>query len=413
MRKISVFILLCAAIFLCITGCQKSETGDISDSLSKPVHKFAESLLSNAYSDAISIYNDEIAGNSGSEQEAADYMASFLEEIESGILSGAYSESDAKAKMATVKNVYSKINCEIDGYESLVESVDQALASKVAYKSGIALFEQKNYKDALVELEKVLPDDSDYADAAEKYFTAVENYKNEIKSSAETSTSDGDFLTAIDAYKQAVEILPEDSDLHAWLNTCEKEYISGVISDAEKAFSDYTKYEDALKIIQAALQYYPDDPSLIEAREKYGLFAPMNLYDMAAVKGETSTCETDTDTYKQEYTKCFWIGYGDWGIWSGETDITFDLKGIYNNFSATIYGRSTKTEADHYSVIIYGDGKKLYENLDIVDNGKAFDISADVTGVSDLTIVMKHSTYSGPVTSGIGISNMILQRTVK
>ena len=421
-KKISSLLLLALLVLLCAAGCQKNDTasgekegkdstaagsGVISaDSGSErsEADKFAESILNNAYSEAIAVYNSEIKGNAGLEQEAADYMASYLGEIKSDVLSGACSESDAKAKMTTVKNVCSKTGCDIEDYETLVGAVDQAISSKTAYKSGIALLEQKNYKDAFAELKKVLPDDSDYADANEKYFAAVESYKKEVKSSADTLISGGDYLAALDAYKQAVEILPEDSDLLAGMNTCEKGYISDAVSRAASVFSDYTKYEEALKIIQAALQYYPNDSALIEAREKYKLYAPVNLYDMTEVKGEADRRATDTDTYKQEYTKCFRSVYLSDGI-------TFDLKGTYNIFSATVYGRSTDAEASLYKIIIYGDGRKLYENLSIIDNGRAFDISVDVTGVSDLTLVMDHQ--KGDRYGGIGLSNMILQRTAK
>ncbi len=92
-------------------------------------------------------------------------------------------------------------------------------------------------------------------------------------------------------------------------------------------FADYTKYEEALKIIQSGLQNYPEEQILQDKRNYYQSFAPVNLYDLDAVKGEASTHDTDTGTYKDEYSKYFWIGYGDWSIWSGDTDITFDLKG--------------------------------------------------------------------------------------
>ena len=110
-KKIVVVMLLCSAVFLCLAGCQKGETSEQKSenlgSLDTKVKKFAESILNNAYSDAIAVYNSDINGNAGLEQEAADYMVSYLGEIESGVLSGAYSESDARTKMTTVKNEFS------------------------------------------------------------------------------------------------------------------------------------------------------------------------------------------------------------------------------------------------------------------------------------------------------------------
>lgn len=84
---------------------------------------------------------------------------------------------------------------------------------------------------------------------------------------------------------------------------------------------------------------------------------------MDAVKGEAAMRANDQGTYKDEYSKCFWVGYGTWGIWSDETDITFDLRGAYNSFSATIYGRSTKTDIGLYYVAIFEDGKSSTKTL--------------------------------------------------
>ena len=84
-----------------------------------------------------------------------------------------------------------------------------------------------------------------------------------------------------------------------------------IVSDSEVVFADYTKYEEALKIIQSGLQNYPEEQILQDKRNYYQSFAPVNLYDLDAVKGEASTHDTDTGTYKDEYSKYFWIGYGD------------------------------------------------------------------------------------------------------
>lgn len=423
-KKISSLLLLALLVLLCAAGCQKNDTSDgkmensgsagsgvisaDSGAEKSEADKFAESILNNAYSEAIAVYNAEIKGNAGLEQEAADYMASYLGEIKSDVLSGACSESDAKAKMTTVKNVCSKTGCDVEGYETLVGAVDQAISSKTAYKSGIALLAQKNYKDAFAELKKVLPDDSDYADANEKYFAAVESYKKEVKSSADTLISGGDYLAALDAYKQAVEILPEDSDLLAGMNTCEKGYISDAVNRAASVFSDYTKYEEALKIIQAGLQYFPDNQILIDKKEYYNLFAPVELtnlkkYDEYNIKiNENLEDPKGTNHQNVIETSSHWV--------SDKGYVVYVLDGKYNKITFTIFGLNpgydylSGVSLRDYSTGDYESSISLFNDEQIKCSVLPYELEIDVTGVQMLRVWC---------TTGIAVSDCILQRTAK
>lgn len=422
MKKKKVLAFICAIVLVfSFTACGKPEenangddsglTEDSFDVSNAEVKDFATYLSENAYEDAITQYNEKIAGNAELEMEAAECIKIYMENTTTGILAGDYTEKEAKVRNTTAEKIYTSTNCEISEYDTLTDNIEQALNSKVAYESGVSLLASQNYIDAIAEFDKVLENDCNYSDAMQQRTNAIDSYKAKVVGDADACVAENDYPGAIDILKKAVEVLPEDSELLTKLNTSEKNYIAKTLTDAEAAFTDYTKYEDALTIIRATLQYYPDDQSLTEKRDYYNSFAPVNLYDMKSVKGKAAAKENDTDTYNNEYTKCFWVGYGNWAIWSDPTNIVYDLKGAYNTFSAKIYGRSTKTDAGYYSVTIYGDGTKLYENAKVLDNAKAFDISVDVTGVSELSLVINKE--DGSVTSGVGITNMILQRTAK
>lgn len=429
MKKCKMFLLLLIVLILSVSivacaggssdkqsgGNSAGEDGDSIDETlgasNRKVQKFVSFLLDNAYSDAIEQYNRFIAGNTELENEAAKCIESYLQEIEEGVLNGEYDEDKADTMTTTVQRVYTSTNCDVKDYDELTQNIRDALASKVAYKSGIALLESNNYIDAIAEFAKVIPGDADYKDAIEKRVQAIDTYKEEQINRAKSLVNDGDYISAISVLREAANALPEDSALLAELNTCEKNYISGQIQAADEIFTDYTKYQEALSVIQSALQYYPDDQSLLEKRDYYNMYAPINLYDMDAIKGEAHTWDTDVDTYNNEHQKAFWAGYGSWGIWS-DTDITFNLNKSYNTFRATIYGRSNKNDPQYMTAQIYADGKAIYENLSIPDNGTPpFDINLDVTGVTELRIVLDQN--HGAIGAGIGMSDMYIQRTAK
>ena len=392
MKKQMISIGLVLAVLISLAACSGGDGGLSAKDLGvtdKKIEVFADHVLKDQYAEAIDFYNKEISGNSQLETEAASCLQQYLTEIEANAFAGKYDDTQARTKENTVEKVYLSTNCKPDRYEEL--------------KAG-------NYADAIAEFSKVSPRDSDYTTALEKKAQATETFKSQILKKAKDYQSGQDFVKAIETLKNGASVLPEDVDIRAQITTSEKTHIQSIVAEAESVFTEYTKYEDALKLIQSGLQYYSDSQILLDKREYYQSYVPMNLYDMDAVKGEAATYEVDKDTYNNEHKKCFYVGYGEWSIWSGETNITFDLKGQYNRFTATVYGRSTKNESDTYGVILYGDGKVLYENTDIRDNERPFQIEADVTGVSDLTVVMRR-VEGGVITRGIGLTDMILQKT--
>lgn len=409
MKKITIILVL----FLCMVLMVSCKSGQHFGALEKETKTFIKYVSKDAYEDAIDIYNDKIAGDVGLEQEASACLESFMKDIINEILSGKYDKETAEIKTITVEKVYQSTNCEMKNYDTIKEDIEEALASKVAYKNGTTFFEEKNYREAIVELSKVLTKDSNYKDAMKKKQKAIELYKEHVLNTAKKFVKEEEHQKAIDILSSAVEILTKDSDLLAELNTIQKKHIAKFIEEADAIFTDYTKYEDALNIIQSALQSCPEDEQLKQERDYYLSFKPINLYDLSSVKGKAAKKETDIDTYKNEYEKCFWVGYGNFAIWSDETDIAYNLEAKYNKFTATVYSRSNKIDYAYHTITIYGDGQKLYENTKVVDNVKPFEISVDVTGISELRIFMDRTGYSGPITSGVGLTNMILQKTNK
>lgn len=427
MKKVFLVLIVLLILSMALTACGKTDTPkdgstgqsqnvskgqgeeSVSSSLDNVTKTFMDFIQNGDYSKAVEHYQNNILGNYLNETSAYEQILALCNDIDQKTLSGEYDEGTVKAKLGVIEKVVDGIDVKTTEYTNVVESIANSLASKVAYQSGLAFLESGSYLSAIKEFEKVLPNDSNYRDATEKSEQAMESYANDVLTQVDKLIVSGeatDYLSAINLLKPAIEALPSNVTLAVKLNVCEEGYISKIISDADAIFTDYFKYEDALAVIRSGLQSYPQDESLINKRDYFSAFAPVNLYDVEYVKtyGEPTKYESSTDTYHNTYSKCFRVRYRD------KTSFSYDLKKQYNNFTMTVYGYSSDTDAGIYSITIYGDNIKLYENLKVLDNGKPFDVSINITGISELTFEIKGN---GMNPDGVGFTNVIVQKTVK
>ncbi len=411
MKRAVAIMIAVLCIITVMAGCNAKGGKDADANVAKSakVKSFERSLEDDDYEEAIEKYEKNISGNAKLEAEAADVIEAYVKSISSGVLSGDIDEKEAKVKLSTAESVYNETKCPVSNFSAAKNDVQNSLNSKVAYKSGISLYESGNYGDAVTEFLKVLPEDADYVDAMAKIELAKDSYKTELFNETDSLLTENDYKKAISKLQKATELFKDDSDILAKLNTCKKNHVAYIIESAEAAFVDYTHYEEALSIIQGGIQHYSGESRLAELKEYYSSFAPVSVYDMDPLKGEAATETNDTDIYGNEYDKSFWSGYGSWSIYSGDTDITYYIENKYNIFTATLYGRATKNDYSVHSVQIYGDGKRLYQNTKVRSDKKAFDISVDITGVEELRIVIDRD--GGGITTGIGMSNMFIQKT--
>lgn len=433
MKRITILTVFILLVLLACSGCNpnlpvsqnpdnnlESKTESDTQTDTQPAEITNEAILAEfvrlldagEYVQAIDYYQTELLGNSYLEYDAQEQILDRCEEIHTKTLSGEYSEKQVTMKLDMIDKVVDGIDVQPEGYEDILEKIEESLASRTAYSAAVELEALENYMDAAKEYQKVIANDSNYADAQQGSARCIDVYKKEVLDKAQQLVTDKDLLGARTLLVSANEKLGGDSDLQAKITVYEKTYIQNVLSDAEEAFvtpaADYAK---ALEIVNAALQHFPDHADLSAKKDYYLSYAPVNLYDMKKLKGEADTLETDTDPYGNHHEKIFWSGYSSFAIWN-KTDISFYLNKSYNTFSAVVYGRSQKNDVQEMIVRIYGDGQLLYENLNIPDNATPpFAIDLDITGISELRIVLTQNR--GAIGSGIGMTDMIVQKTVK
>ena len=186
----------------------------------------------------------------------------------------------------------------------------------------------------------------------------------------------------------------------------ESEYVAEKIEEAESVFKSYTDYQEALSVIRKALQKYPDNESLLEKSDYYQSFAPVDLYNLKPYKSSHgySHMKEASDNFGNEYVNCVVKSH-----YNSKTEAIYDVKYLYNQFTATVFMRSDHKAENVGAVKIYGDNSLLYSKTNIDVYGRPFDIKVDVTGIQDLKIVFESSSAA----EVWGMTNCMLQRTEK
>lgn len=420
MKKLTALLLAIFAVICIFSSCagQKAESsrdrtessrpgGTQEISVSAKLKKFYAYLADNAYTDAAAEYKANILGNAKLEAEAEECITEYLKQIDTGVLSGRYDKTSAAAMLKTVENLCDEADIVIVDYSELRGSIEASLESKVAYKSGVSLFESGNYTDAIAELSKVLPNDPDYADAQARIKTAGESYAADIAAKAKSYADDKEYLKAVSLLKEAVKVLPENADLAADLNTYEMQYKSYVIESAEEVFDDYTKYAEAAKIIQAGLQQYPDDTAFAEKRDYYNSFAPVKVGTLTLFENEDAVIDDyEEDTKGGRHQDVVSVN----GWFADKCYVVYILDGKYNKLTFTVFGTSAgSTGFGGISLRDYSDGDYdkstvIYIDEEIKNGALPYEVEVDVTGVQMVRVWLSNS---------IAFADAVVQRTVK
>ena len=368
------------------------------------VEAFLKLVAGSEYAKAIEYYNNNLEGNLSFETDARVGIENQIVEINVKVLSGEYKESDVDIRLSVIDKVVKGTDITPVDYQKSLDKIEASLDSKSAYNAATELEALKNYADAIEQYRLVIEGDSNYANAEQAIIRCTTAHKQAIFDKAQTLAASADYSGAISALRTLAAILPDDNEVQTKITVYEKMHINTAITNAENAFVKTTEdYQKALDYINGALQFYPENEALLEKKTYYSKFRPVDLYNMTPIKGGLEKQTNMTSTYNEKYSNCFVIDS------SMYKRATYVIDSKYNVFTATIFGCSSNTAGRSNYLMIYCDGVLVYENTRILDNGKSFEISIDLTGVNELEIYMEQTTSS----SGYGLSNMILQRTAK
>lgn len=202
--------------------------------LSNPVNKFLKAVEESKYTEAISIYDEEIKGDLEKENEITKKLENQIQEISSKFKSKIVDYDKSLLELESIK----KTKLLENEVNRVLKEIEKLQLSRVAYKKGIEFKNSKNYADAVTELSKVIEIDEDYNAAQEEIKSITEEYKTDIINRSETSANREGYDEALKLISSALKVIPNDADLLA------KEASYKKLSDEKKQEERRLKMEE-------------------------------------------------------------------------------------------------------------------------------------------------------------------------
>lgn len=329
--------------------------------------KFEDCVVAGNYVDAISIYQEKISGNTDKEQNAQDFMWSYINSTLSDYAEGKTDTKKAERAFGCISKINSELSVLGADFNYLYDEFHTVQLSKDSYDKAVSLVEQGDYKGAMTLFAKVNEVDTEHYDAANKQLQTVrDTYKADVLEKQQSAIEAGEYNSVIDLGLEAIAFLGENNteiqkkvDLAYYKKT--DSLIDTYLADKRYAFAikTYEQFaedhsslvtpemgekiaagketwcndiaeasinafisdgaESALKRIQEGLAIIPDNKKLCKLYDMVRSSVPVGYREVELNQGEFCHIhfESATDSYGNSHTGSL-IGFT--GYTASETD---------------------------------------------------------------------------------------------
>jgi len=183
---------------------------------------------------------------------------------------------------------------QLEEYRTLLEAQHQQPLDEAD-----KLVQAGDYAGAFAVLQTALTEHPDDADYEEAYANQVSDYKAVVTEKSNTFAEAEDYENAVEVVEVALEILPEDDDLKALRTDMkgrleaqqEQEAADEVLDDADQLAQD-GDYLGALRLVQEALKTMKDNDALQEAAKTYeDIYVLSVISQVDQLEGEETLAE--------------------------------------------------------------------------------------------------------------------------
>lgn len=389
-KNIAIFICILLICMLC--GCSTA-SGTTS---------FIKEVGAGNYLKAQEIYNKKIMGNTQSEVEAKEALTKLMSDSIDGYNGGSSTYEQSYSTIATVE----KIDV-LDNYktENAYHTLENLKSSKAAYDAAEKLLAQEYYEDTILNYSNVISEDSYYSDSQTKIKEATKSIVSQVTSEISEMQKKKDYIGALELIEKTLLTVDAEAELGSLRNQITAECINNALSEAEEAFSNGKDYENAIKIITAAINTVGSDDRLSAELENYQSYIPVALTTIKpfAQGNYLSIGYAFKDIYSDvkgnSYPKDS-IFYPNSGtsissIPKSEDDgrVEYYIDGNYSALTGTLYLPYASRGADKAEMPstfkVYGDGVLLYEAPEFrMGITEPLDFSVDISNVRSLKIVI-------------------------
>lgn len=408
--------------------------------LSGSEHKVIKAFDKGNYSQAVEIYNSELNGKSTPILKSS--LKKRMEKIKDGVKDGSHDYFDAMNELSVIAQLGDKEISDLS--DEAKERINKIKISDDSYANGTASYEKSDWYSAIGSLKNVDESNENYADAREKYNSAVEYYKEEVLNKAKGYADKGNYEKAVSAINTAFEVIEYDADLDSALTgykaklfeatkkaTLEKaaekassgdyagaieaiysavaavgsdleyqdfldmytqEYVEKTIEEADSLVAD-RNYSGAISAINDALKLLPDNEELKAKKEKLEAEKPVSLSTLTPINGEFNWNDgLPTDPFGTTYTDfCnYAIFEGEYGWKSSKvTTAEYRLYGKYKYLSGALSPHADIDEDGYGQVKIYADDRLVYTSPAIDRKTDLVTFSADISGADYVKVVVE------------------------
>lgn len=430
-------IVLCLLIgMFWILGRSKSDT-------------FLKLLATGKVEEAREFYDNKLEGDASERSRAYEACIKEINDIVSKYYSNSVSYEDAMNKL----EVYSEFYAE--KAEEAKVKINGLKDSHEAYQAAEEAYAEKNYQKAYELYQRVITDDDNYENAQDKKGDCYNVIYQQMMDTATSKAAEGDNLGAVNYLNEQMDILNADEKANVidviqgykqqyveqqwekikteedfdkkYTSISELESVVGSMeilrnlqNELNAAYEDYVikqvdialearNPETAMQLIYAAEKHIPGDIKIQKLKESIKDYNPVAILDLEpyaigqfGLGSDTAIKDNMGNTYETALT-----GYMDDD--DGQCNI-YDIGGKYGVLTGTVCISKWSVGARHTGYIkIYGDDILLWEDNNITATTKPYNISVNISGVTDLKIEMCGRGNLG----GSGIKVMLGNPTIQ
>ena len=355
--------------------------------LNNPANEIIDSLEKGYFYTAANTYEYDMHGKPN--KKLIEGLDKRLDEIWDEYSSDSYAYyDDVKDELETIEDM--EIEEISEKLQETITNVDTLYGSRQAYSYAQDEEYYEDYVEAIYYYGQVISTDSNYANAQAKIQELMPVYRNEIFESVDGKIEYGYYGSAFEILLEAKNAMPEDEEITKKITACEEL----VISEADKLVGE-KKYDDAIELIENALEGYPENKALSDKIASIQKGRPVYLQDLTtSLTSENynyaSGTFTDANGVEHDGKFLFDPGLTDKKVASAE----FYLEKKYSKFTATFVPNSSTNDKEKFTIEILVDGKvvKTIKNFTFKSENEAVEI--DVTGASKIGIRVKSTDYN-------------------
>ena len=389
---------------------------------------FLKMLEEGKVEEAKEYYDDKLAGDVPEINKAYEASKREIDSIVSEYYNNTILYDDAIDKL----NIYSDFYTE--NVKEAKEKINNLKTSRDAFQNAEIAYDEQDYQKAYEEYQKVIIDDENYEEARSRMAESYNVVYQQIKDTAAQKASEGNLLDAAEYLKQQLVIL-NDEDQEIITEEIRKykeqyaeqqwEHIKEV-EDYEQKYSaifqleeevgnievwrkmkeeldtDYENYmiaqvnsmletrnlENAMQLIYAAEKHIAGSTEIQRLKDSIKDYNPISILNLEpyAIGGFDLGKDTEAEDNMGNTYETALVGYMDD---EDEQYNIYDIGGKYNILTGTvcITKGSIGTKRTGY-IKIYGDDVLLWSDNNITANTKPYNISVNISGVTDLKIEM-------------------------